>query len=168
MVMTKKQKFLILARMVFLFFAVFFVAVVVALAQLDTKSLRDNLLNVLRSSTGMPIEIDGNVSWKLSLRPVVRMKSVKIPSASWAKNKYVFEAETINVRLDLISLFGNKPAIQSVRVYDAKLNLEKNAKGQYSLPETETDKESGYTAESGVYDEKETVSESALTPLASA
>lgn len=159
MVMTKKQKFLILARMVFLFFAVFFVAVVVALAQLDTKSLRDNLLNVLRSSTGMPIEIDGDVSWKLSLRPVVRMKSVKIPSASWAKNKYVFEAETINVRLDLISLFGNKPAIQSVRVYDAKLNLEKNAKGQYSLPETETDKESGYTAESGVYDEKETVSE---------
>lgn len=159
MLMTKKQKFLILARMVFLFLAVFVIAVVVALAQMDTKTLRDNLLGVLRSSTGMPIEIDGDVTWKLSLRPVVKIKSVKIPSAKWAKNKYVFEADTIDVRLDLISLFGDKPAIQNVQVYDVKLNLEKNANGQYSLPEYQNDEKDVYTADSGVYNEKRDVSE---------
>ncbi|MCR4917954.1 MAG: AsmA family protein, partial [Alphaproteobacteria bacterium] len=151
--MTLKQKILVLARMVFLFFSALVVAIVVALAQLDTNALRNNLLDVLRSSTGMPIEIDGEVSWKLSLRPVVRVKSIKIPSASWAKNKYIFEADSVSVRLNLISLFGTKPVVQNVRIHDAKFNLEKNAKGVYSWPEITKVEKKPNTPETDVYNE---------------
>lgn len=155
--MTKKKKFLIIARIVFLFFMAAIIAVVVALSQLDTKSIRENVLGVLQSATDLPIEIEGDVSWKLSLRPRVTMHQVKIPSADWAKNKYMLEADTIDVRLDLLSLFKNRPTIQSIRVYDVKFVLTKNSKGEYSFPKMDTDEdseESVYTADSGVQMEK--------------
>lgn len=150
--MKTRQKILIIARIVFLFFMAAVVAVVIAISKLDTKTLRENIVSGLQSATNMPIEITGDVSWKLSLRPKVSLKSVKIPNAKWAKQKYLFEAESITVRLDLLSLFRNRPTIQNVDVSGAKVNLEKNAKGEYSIPSL-TEGKNTYTAESGVENE---------------
>lgn len=154
--MTKKKKFLIIARIVFLFFMAGIIAVVVALSQLDTKAIRENVLGVLQNATNLPIEIDGDVSWKLSLRPRVKMHQLKIPSADWAKDKYMFEADTVEVRLDLLSLFRNRPTIQSVMVYDVKVALSKNSKGEYSFPKTDKEdkgEEIVSTPDSGVESE---------------
>lgn len=109
------------------------VAIVVALRQVNLETLRGNLLTLLRDATDMPIEIDGAVSWKLSLRPHVELNKVRIANQSWAKNKDAFSAEKIDVRLNLISLFRNRPTVQNVKVYDARLNIEKNSDGQYSI-----------------------------------
>ena len=154
--MTKRQrKFFVFARAIFLFFAVLIVAIVAALSKMDMNVLRKNLLDVLRSSTGLQIEIMGDVSWKLSLRPRVTMRQVTVPNAAGAKHKNLLEAETIEVSLDLISLFFNRPTIQRVRVNDAKVYIDKNAKGELILPDIKNDDESTYTAESGVEGEKE-------------
>lgn len=137
--MIKKKKFFVFARAVFLFFAVLFVAVVVALSKMDMNVLRKNLLGVLRASTGLQIEILGDVSWKLSLRPRVTMRQVTVPNQDGAKHKNLLEAETIEVGLDLISLFSNRPTIQRVRVNDVKVYIDKNAKGELILPTVATD-----------------------------
>ncbi len=129
----RKNRFLPIVRLLILFVAVLGVAVVVALSQVDMASLRGNILNVLRDATGMQVEIDGDVSWKLSLRPRIELNKVRVANAQWAKNKNAFSAEKIDVRLNLISLFRDRPTIQNVRVYDAILNIEKNADGQYSF-----------------------------------
>lgn len=110
------------------------VAVVVALTQIDLESVRGNVVAVLRDATGMPVEIDGPVSWKLSLRPHIELNQVRVKNPSWAKNKYAFDADRVDVRLNLISLFRNRPTIQNVRVYDAKINLERGADGVSSWP----------------------------------
>ena len=76
---------------VFLFFAVSVVAIVVALSKIDINSLRGNILDVLRNSTGLPVEISGDVSWKLSLRPRVTIHQITVPNYEGAKHKNMFE-----------------------------------------------------------------------------
>ena len=129
--MTRKKKFFVIARVIFIFFLVLGIAIVVALSKMDMNVLRSNLLGVLRSSTGLPIEITGDVSWKLSLRPRVTMHGVSIPNEKNSKHKNLFEAETIEVGLNLISLFSSRPTIQRVHVNDAKIFVDKNANGKY-------------------------------------
>ncbi len=130
----RKNKFFPIIRLLALFVSGLVVAFVVTIAQVDMESVRGDVLNVLQDATGMPVEIDGAVSWKLSLRPRIELNQVRIVNAEWAKNKYAFSAEKIDVRLNLISLLRDRPTIQNVRIYDAKVNIEKNINGQYSVP----------------------------------
>ena len=153
--MTRKKKFFVIARVIFIFFLVLGIAIVVALSKMDMNVLRSNLLGVLRSSTGLPIEITGDVSWKLSLRPRVTMHGVSIPNEKNSKHKNLFEAETIEVGLNLISLFSSRPTIQRVHVNDAKIFVDKNANGKYELFNDKNNDENGNTADSGVEQENE-------------
>ena len=143
----RRRKYLIIARAVFLFFAVFVVAVVVALSKIDMNSLRGNVLGVLRDSTGLPVEINGDMSWKLSLRPRVTVHQIVVPNYAGAKHKNLFEAENVEVRLDLFSLFRNRPTIQHVRVHNSKVfwDTKKSAAAITSNNEEQAD-----TADSGV------------------
>ncbi len=129
----KKSKFFTIVRILGLFVVGLVVAIVVALSQINLESLRGNLITILRDSTGMPIEVEGAVSWRFSLRPHVELNQVRVVNADWAKAKYAFSADRVDVRLNLISLFRNQPTIQNIKVYDAELNIEKNSSGQYSL-----------------------------------
>lgn len=138
--MCYKQNVLLIVRVLFLFCIGLFVSIFVALSQLNLESLRGNLLAVLRNATNMPIEIDGDISWRVSLRPQVSVKNIRIPNAAWAKNSNLFYAERIDVRLNLISLFENRPTIQRISVYGATLNLEENQKGEYSVVYLNDDK----------------------------
>jgi hypothetical protein len=109
------------------------VAVGIALSQVKLETLRGNILSVLRNSTNMPIEIDGAISWRFSLRPEIELNNVRIPNANWAKNKNLFSAKKIDVRLDLLSLFKSHPVIRNIKIYDAKIFIEKNSNGKNSI-----------------------------------
>lgn len=146
----RRNSFWSILRIVGLFFVGLAVAIVVALSRVNLESLRGNLVAVLRDATGMPVEIEGAVSWKFSLRPRVELNQVRVPNASWATEKYAFSAEKIDVRLNLMSLFRDRPTIQNVRVYDADVNIERNSEGVYSLerfsrPSLSVVKEGGQT-----------------------
>lgn len=129
----KKGKFLPILRVLGLFVAGLVVALVVALSQINLESIRGNVLSILRDATGMPIEIDGAVSWKFSIRPRIELNKVRVANAEWAKNKNAFSADKIEVRLNLISLLRDRPTIQNVKVYNARVNVEKNPNGLYSI-----------------------------------
>lgn len=148
---SRKKRFLIIARAVFLFFAVFVVAVVVALSKIDMNSIRGNVLEVLRGSTGMPVEINGDMAWKLSLRPRVTIHQIVIPNVNGGKHKNLFEADRVDVRLDLFSLFRNRPTIQYVRVHNAKVFVNTKDKGKtVKSNDDEQEEKSSNTADSAV------------------
>jgi hypothetical protein len=127
------RRYVLLLRIIALFFMGLLVAVLVALSQVNLETLRGNILSVMRDVTNLPVEIDGDMSWKFSLHPHIEFNNVRIPNASWAKNKNLFSAEKIDVRLDLLSLFKTKPVIRYIRIHDARVNLEKNSHGANSI-----------------------------------
>jgi len=127
------KRYLWLLRAIFLFVMGLIVAFIIALHQINLETLRGNILSVLRDATNLPIEIDGQISWRFSLRPRIELNGVRIPNADWAKQKNLFYASKIGVRLDLISLFSSKPVIRYISIYDAKLMLEKNEQGEMSV-----------------------------------
>lgn len=127
------KRHILLLRVIAFFFMGLIAAVIIALSQVNLESLRGNILSALRDATNMPIEIDGKIAWNFSLRPKIELNDVRIPNAEWAKNKNMFFAKKINVRIDLFSLFSSHPAIRSITVYDANVTLEKNAKGENSI-----------------------------------
>ncbi len=133
MAIKKKTSFFMIARIIGLFFMGLIVAVFVALSQVNLETLRGDVLAILRDATGLPVEIEGSVSWKFSLRPRIELNQVRVLNEPWAKEKYGFSAEKIDVRLNLLSLLRDRPTIQNVRIYDAILNIEQNSGGEYSI-----------------------------------
>lgn len=132
--MINKHRFLLISlRVLFLFVMGMFVAIVIALSQVNLETMRGNIINILRDSTGMDVEISGDVSWKFSLRPRIELNKVRIPNAEWANEEYGFSATKIDVTLNLLSLFRARPTIQNIKVYDAKISVEQNDNGEYSI-----------------------------------
>lgn len=129
----RKGSFFKIMRVLVLFIMGLVVAIVIALSQINLEALRGSVLTVLRDATGLPVEIDGAVSWKLSLRPQIELNQVRVPNAEWARHENAFSAEKIDVTLDLISLFQDRPTIQNVKVYDATICIEQNEKGEFSI-----------------------------------
>ncbi len=134
------KRHILLLRFIAFFFMGLIVAFIIALRQVNLESLRGNILSALRDATNMPIEIDGKMAWNFSLRPQIELNDVRIPNASWAKNKDMFFAKKINVRLDLFSLFSSHPVIRNIAIYDAELNIEKNSSGEISVVFNESKK----------------------------
>ncbi len=150
--MTLKKRWLFsVVRIIGLFVMGLLVAVAIALSQVNIETLRGDILNILRDATDMPVEIDGAVSWKFSLRPSIELNKVRVPNAEWAHHKYAFSAEKIDVTLNLLSLFRNRPTIQNVKIYDASVCLERNEDGELSIDvarqnnSSEKDKSDGAT-----------------------
>lgn len=131
--MTRRRRIKFWLRLISLFFLGLVVAIIIALSKVNLETLRGHVLTVLQNATGYPVQIDGVVSWKFSLRPRIELNQVRIANASWAKEKYGFASERMDVTLDLISLLRNRPTIRSVKLYDTAIRIEKNAKGEYSL-----------------------------------
>ncbi|HOY47206.1 MAG TPA: AsmA family protein [Alphaproteobacteria bacterium] len=122
----KRKKFYKFARIAAMFFIGLIVAVFIALSQVDFETLRGNLVNVLRDATGLPIQINGNVAWKFSLRPKVELNDVYVPLKPNADKENSFSAKKIDVTLNLFSLLRNKPTIQNIKIYDAVLSVKKD------------------------------------------
>ena len=128
-------------RIISLFFLGLGVAVIIALSQVSLESLRGHVLAVLRNATGYPVQIDGVVSWKFSLRPRIELNQIRIPNEPWAQEQYGFSAERMDITLNLISLLRNRPTIQSVKLYDVAVNVEKDATGKLSLQTIDNDEQ---------------------------
>lgn len=129
----KKKSLIHLARIIMMFFAGLAVAAIVALSQLDVNTLKSELVQTLESMVGLHIEINGKISRKLSLRPQIIIKDVRIKNAPWARHKYAVQIPEMRVQINLISLLRDSPTIQSVKMIRPVVNIEENEKGELSL-----------------------------------
>ena len=131
---TNGNVFFAVLRLFTIIFVALIVALVVALSQVNIDTLRSSVVSVLQEATGLPVKINGDVSWKLSLQPQIELNDVCVENAAWAKNKCAYSAEKIDVRLNLISLFRSSPTIHNIKLYDVDVNIEEGANGEYSVP----------------------------------
>ena len=129
----KRKIFRHLARITFVFFAGLIVAGIIALHQLDINSLKPEIAHLLETTTGLPISIEGEISWKLSLRPLIKVSDVRIKNEPWAKSRYAVQIPEMLVQFNLVSLLRNSPTIQSVRMVRPTVSIERNQKGELSL-----------------------------------
>lgn len=129
----RRSLFFPIVKILCLMLIVLAVAVFVALKQVNLETLRGRVVTILQEATGLPVQVDGAVSWRFSVRPYIELEQVRVANADWAKNKYAIEADKIDVRLNLFSVFRDRPTIQNVKIYDAKVNVEKNKDGNYSI-----------------------------------
>lgn len=129
----RKNLFFTIARVVSVFVMGLIVAFAIALSQVNLETLRGDVLGILRGATGLDIEIDGAVSWKFSLRPQIELKQVRVRNADWAKHEYAFNADTVDVTLDLLSLMRDRPTIKNVKINDVFVCIEQNDNGEYSV-----------------------------------
>ena len=131
---TNGSVFFNVLRLFTIIFVALVVALVVALSQVNIDTLRSSVVSVLQDFTGLPVKINGNVSWKLSLQPQIELDDVCVENAAWAKNKCAYSAKKIDVRLNLFSLFRSTPTIHNIKLYDVDVNIEEGANGEYSVP----------------------------------
>ena len=131
--MTRRRRIKFWLRFCGLFVLGLIVAIGIAFSKVNLETLRGNVLSILQNATGYPVEIDGVVSWKFSLRPRIELNQVRIPNAEWATAKYGVSVERMDVTLDLISLLRNRPTIHSVKLHDTAVRIETNKNGESSL-----------------------------------
>lgn len=122
----KRKRFFKIARIVAMFVIGLIVAGFIALSQVNLETLRGDLLTGLRDATGLPVEINGGISWKFSLRPKVELNDVRVQLEPLASVKNSFSAGKIDVTLNLFSLLRNKPTIQNIKIYDSVLSIKQD------------------------------------------
>ena len=130
----RRSLFFPVMRMLCLIVVGLLVALVVALSQVNLETLRSSVISVLQESTGLPVQVEGGVAWRFSLQPRIELNQVSIANPDWAKEKYAYTADRIDVRINLLSLFRDRPTIHNVKMYDVKVNVEQNSDGKYSVP----------------------------------
>ena len=130
----RRSLFFPIVRMFCLVVVGLVVALVVALSQVNLETLRSSVVTVLQESTGLPVQVEGGVAWHFSLQPRIELNKVYIVNPDWAKDKYAYIADRVDVRVNLLSLFRDRPTIQNVKMYNVNINVEQNADGKYSVP----------------------------------
>lgn len=133
MIRIRKKRFFKIARVVTMFIIGLCVAFFIALSRVNLETLRSDIVAGLQDSTGLPVEIAGDISWKLSLRPKIVLNKVSIKNADFAKHKNGFYAKKIDVTVNLFSLLQDRPSIEKVKIYNGTVFIEKNEKNEYSI-----------------------------------
>ena len=130
----KKRRILPLVfRAVGVAFTGLVVSLVIALTQIDLETLRTDIADGLSTATGLPVEINGKVLWKFSLRPRATLYDVRIANADWAQNPDGVRVGSIVATLNLFSVFTGRPIMQDLRLVNMQVNLEQNEKGDWSM-----------------------------------
>lgn len=122
-----------IARICAMFFIGLAVSMAIALSQVDLETLRGQVVSTLNRATGMPVEVRGNIKWKFSLTPTIALSDVVVQSKDWAKNKEGVQIDTVEVKINLLSIFSSSATIRNLVLINPMVYLEENSKGEYSL-----------------------------------
>lgn len=132
--MRRRKRIFIIFRIITVVVLCGVIASVIALSKLNVDYVRDSVVNALSQATGAKVEIAGNFDLHMSLRPKISLYDLRIENASWAKHKYAFEAKTVTVNLNLLSVFNKQLMIEKLKISKPVVYIEQNAKGEMSLP----------------------------------
>ena len=130
----KRTTFRILFHIFAMFVAGAIVAAVLAVRHFDINKLNQRVVDSFKQQTGILIEINGGMSWKFSFRPEITARDIRVRSKPWAQNPYAVVIPEMEIRLDILSMFGDNPAIQSIKLTRPVVFVEENANGDRSIP----------------------------------
>jgi hypothetical protein len=104
--------------------------VLVTLVFFDWNWLRGPLGSYLSAKVGRPVKIEGDFHVALSTRPLLTADYVTVGNAPWGSEPTMANAQRVNVRLSLRSLFFGPLVLHEARMVRPRLLLEKSSDGQ--------------------------------------
>src|SRR5438477_8469422 len=108
---------LLVAAVLFLFFGL--------------NTLRGPIARAVESATGRELLIEGDIrpSWSL-VHPRFRIGRVSLSNAKWAKEKYLFTAESVDTTISVVPLFAGRLVLPELHLEKPVVNLEQDADGR--------------------------------------
>lgn len=75
------------------------VGVVGFLAQLDVNQYKSEILDYIASQTGQTLSVDGDIGFKLALKPTLLVNGIAFGNAKWAAHESMVTADRVEVQL---------------------------------------------------------------------
>lgn len=97
---------------------------------MDSEKLRQLVVEQLSAATSRDITIDGEVTPEFSFNPTLSAAGLKVGNAPWASKKPMLRADTLSVGLDALALLRGNVTINSIRLENATLRLERKGSRQ--------------------------------------
>lgn len=125
--MTRLRKLLIGAGAVIV---VLIAALAIVLSTVDLQQYVALVEAKTKEATGRELKLKGKIGFTLSLLPTVAADDVSLQNAAWGSRPLLASAGRVEVQLALLPLLGGDVVIRRVRLDDADVLLEVNAKGE--------------------------------------
>src|ERR1700686_2039788 len=91
--------------------------------------LRGPIASYFSHRLGRPVAIAGDLNVKLGWTPRIQVDDVSIGNASWATDPQMAQVRTMDLRVELLSLFTGVPVVPAIELIEPQLLLEKNSDG---------------------------------------
>ena len=99
---------------------------------IDPAKVKARVEAEVLKATSRQLMIAGDVTPQIGFAPVVTIHDVSLGNPKWAKNKHLFSAKQMMVKLKLLPLLQGKIRFAEVMVSDASITMERSAKGTRS------------------------------------
>src|SRR6266487_6759907 len=105
------------------------VLVIAAVLFFPWNLLRGPIASYFGHQLGRPVAIAGDLSVKLGWTPRVQVDDVSIGNAPWSNEPQMAHARTMNLRVELLSLFAGVPVVPAIELVEPQVLLEKSKDG---------------------------------------
>ena len=101
----------------------------IALTQIDFNTYKNQLTKVVYDATGRKLSV-GNIKFKASFSPVLRLEKVEFSNSDWANNKNMVSADSVDLGVALIPLLKKDIVVDMFAIKNAVINLEETSEGK--------------------------------------
>ncbi len=104
-----------ITRLVFFLFFIFLAILIITISQQDMEFFRDKFIKTAESTLGANVEINGKMSWKLSLKPKIVLNDVVLKQTKNTNETFILKSDRITVTIKLLSLIKRNPIISEIK-----------------------------------------------------
>ena len=91
--------------------------------------LRGPIASYFSHQLGRPVAIAGDLSVKLGWTPRIQVHDVSIGNAAWSNDPQMAHVRSMNLRVELLSLFAGVPVVPAIELVEPQILLEKSKDG---------------------------------------
>ena len=105
------------------------IAGLIAIWNIDWNDYKDPIADAARDATGRRLDLSGDLSLAIGLRPGIAVNAVSFENAEWGSRSDMARIERLIVRLRLIPLLSGRVEIDRIELIGLDLLLETNGDG---------------------------------------
>src|SRR6266853_2163462 len=91
--------------------------------------LRGPIASYFGHQLGRPVAIAGDLNVKLGWTPRIQVDDVSIGNAAWSSDPQMAHVRSMNLRVELLSLFAGVPVVPAIELVEPQVLLEKSKDG---------------------------------------
>lgn len=109
--------------------AIMVVLLVVVALFFPWNLLRGPIASYFSHQLGRPVAIAGDLNVKLGWTPRIKVDDVSIGNAAWSNDPQMAHVRSMNLRVELLSLFTGVPVVPAIELVEPQVLLEKSKDG---------------------------------------